>query len=144
MKEKKLAVPRTMRSGNWRPAFVTEETERTERTDEMETERTKNNDKAVLIQVEDNPDPKRKRTPRTLMKKYLDVIKESTDPETVFDEVIKQPVTIKLQDLLACSSTFVKLLFKEVSILKEEISMSSVRVSSIGLCQQNQEKTYTV
>jgi hypothetical protein len=71
--KEKLAVPRTMRSGNWRPAFVTEETERTERTDEMETDRTKNDDEAVLVQVKDNPEKKRK--PRTPKRKYLDIIK---------------------------------------------------------------------
>jgi len=49
----------------------------------------------VLVRVEDNP-KKRKRRLRTLKKKYLDVIKETTDLEAVFNEVIKQLVTIKL------------------------------------------------
>jgi hypothetical protein len=143
IKERKLAVPKTMRSGNWRPAFVTDETERTEgteRTEEMETDRMKNDDDAVLVRVEDNPEKKRKlRTPR---KKYLDIIKENTNPEAVFDEVMKQPVTIKLQDLLACSPTFAKLLFKSGISPKEEISMPSAKVGSIGLRHQHQEKTY--
>jgi hypothetical protein len=141
MKERKLTVPRTMRSGNWRPAFVTDEIERTERTEEIETDRMKNDDDAVLVQVKDNPEKKQKlRTPR---KKYLDIIKENTNPETVFDEVIKQPVMIKLQDLFTCSPMFTRLLFKGVTMLKEEISIPSAKVGSIGLCHRYQEKTYT-
>jgi hypothetical protein len=135
MKERKLAVPKAMRSGNWKPAMVEDDIE-------LDNNNDQKTEDAVLVQVKDNPEKKQK--PRTLKKKYLDVIKKSTDPETVFDKVMKQPVTIKLQDLLACSPTFVKLLFKEVSIPKEEISMSSAKVSSIGLCQKhrNQERTY--
>jgi hypothetical protein len=118
----------------------TERTERTERTDEIETDGMKNDDDAVLIQVKDNPEKKQKlRTPR---KKYLDIIKENTNPETVFDEVMKQPVMIKLQDLLACSPMFTKLLFKDMTMPKEEISIPSVKIDSIGLCHQHQEKTY--
>jgi len=52
-------------------------------------------EEAVLVRVEDNL-KKRKRRLRTLKKKYLDVIKETTDLEAVFNEVIKQLVTIKL------------------------------------------------
>ena len=121
-KERKLAVPRAMRSGEWKPAIVTEDMEVD---DEKEEE-------AVLVRVEDNPE-KKKRTPRARKKKYLDVIKESVDPEAIFDEVMKQPVTIKLQDLLACSPTFAKLLFKGATIPREEISMPSTEVGSIRL-----------
>ena len=71
--------------------------------------------KVVLVKVEDNPDTACKKQ-RTLKKRYLDVIQDTTDLEAVFDRVIKQLVTIKLQDLLACSLTFAKLLFKRVSI----------------------------
>jgi len=52
-------------------------------------------EEAVLVWVEDNP-KKKKRRLRTSKKKYLDVIKETTDLEAVFNEVIKQLVTIKL------------------------------------------------
>jgi len=62
----------------------------------------------------------------------LDVIKETTDLEAVFDEVIKQLVTIKLQDLLACSLTFAKLLFKGVSI-REAVDVLAASVRSIGV-----------
>src|SRR6202035_5380324 len=96
-KERKLAVPKAMRSSNWKPAMVEDDIE-LDNNNDQKTEDT------VLIQVEDNPEKKQK--PRTLKKKYMDVIKESTDSEAVFDKVIKQPVTIKLQDLLAYSSTF--------------------------------------
>jgi hypothetical protein len=72
----------------------------------------------------------------------LDVIKENVDPEAIFDEVMKQPVTIKLQDLLACSPTFAKLLFKGATSPKEEISTRFAEVGSIGLRQRNQEKAY--
>ena len=111
-KEKKLAVPKAMRSGNWKPAMVEED---------MELDNEDPKEDAVLVQVEDNPEKKQK--PRTPKRKYLDIIKESTDPETVFGKVIKQLVTIKLQDLLACSPTFAKLLFKGVASPREEISM---------------------
>jgi hypothetical protein len=72
-------------------------------------------DKAVLVKVDDNLEAvyKRQRIPK---KRYLDVIKDATDTETVFDKVIKQLVTIKLQDLLACSFAFTKLLFKSVLV----------------------------
>jgi hypothetical protein len=98
---------------------------------ELDDEETKE-EEVVLVRVEDNLE-KKKRPPRVRKKKYLDVIKESMDPEAIFDEVIKQLVTIRLQDLLACSPTFVKLLFKSVASLKEEISMPSAKVGSIGL-----------
>jgi len=60
------------------------------------------------------------------------VIKETTDLEAVFDEVIKQLVTIKLQDLLACSPTFTKLLFKGVSI-REAADVPAASVGSVGV-----------
>jgi len=60
------------------------------------------------------------------------VIKETTDLEAVFNEVIKQLVTIKLQDLLACSPTFTKLLFKGVSI-REAVDVLAVSVRSIRI-----------
>jgi hypothetical protein len=131
-KERKLVVPRAMRSGEWKPAIVTED---------MEVDDEDSKEEAILVRVEDNPE-KKKRAPRTRKKKYLDVIKESVDPEAIFDEVMKQPVTIKLQDLLACSPTFAKLLFKGATIPKEEISIPSAEVGSIGLRQRNQEKAY--
>jgi hypothetical protein len=59
-------------------------------------------DKAVLVKVEDNLEAVRKRQ-RTPRKQYLDVIKDATDTKAVFDEIIKQLVTIKLQDLLGQS-----------------------------------------
>jgi hypothetical protein len=66
------------------------------------------------VKVKDNLDVRKKqRTPR---KRYLDVIRDATDIEAVFDRVIKQLVTIKLQDLLACSPAFTKLLFKTVLV----------------------------
>ena len=52
-------------------------------------------EEVVLVQVENNP-KKKKRQLRTLKKKYLDIIKEITDLEAVFNKVIKQLVTIKL------------------------------------------------
>jgi len=72
-------------------------------------------DEVVLVKVEDNLRAvcKKQRTPR---KRYLDVIRDATNLKAVFDKVIKQLVTIKLQDLLACSPTFAKLLFKSVLV----------------------------
>jgi hypothetical protein len=61
---------------------------------ELDDEETKE-EEVVLVRVEDNPE-KKKRTPKARKKKYLDVIKENVDPEAIFDEVIKQLVTIKL------------------------------------------------
>jgi hypothetical protein len=71
--------------------------------------------KAVLVKVKNNLKVVYKRQ-RTLRKRYLDIVQDATDPEVVFDKVIKQLVTIKLQDLLACSLTFTKLLFKSVLV----------------------------
>jgi len=52
-------------------------------------------DKATLVKVKDNPESTYKKQ-RTLKKQYLDVLQDTTDPEAVFGEVIKQLVTIKL------------------------------------------------
>ena len=120
-KERKLAVPRAMRSSEWKPAIVTEDMEVDEDLKE----------EAVLVRVENNPEKKKR--PRVQKKKYLDIIKESMNPEAIFGEVMKQPVTIKLQDLLACSPTFAKLLFKGATSPKEEISTRFAEVGSIGL-----------
>ena len=84
---------------------------------------------------------KKKRQLRTLKKKYLDVIKETTDLEAAFNEVMKQLVTIKLQDLLACSPTFAKLLFKSVSI-REAVDVLAAGVGPVGVCWYKKEKTY--
>jgi hypothetical protein len=72
-------------------------------------------DEAVLVKVEDNLEAvcKRQKIPK---KQYLDVIRDTTDTKTVFDKVIKQLVMIKLQDLLACSLAFTKLLFRSVLV----------------------------
>ena len=65
---------------------------------------------------------------RTLRKRYLDIIKDATNLEAIFDKVIKQLVTIKLQDLLAYSPTFAKLLFKSVLVQTE----AKVLTASVG------------
>ena len=70
---------------------------------------------AVLVKVEDNLEAACKKQ-RTLRKWYLDIIKDATNAKAVFNKVIKQLVTIKLQDLLACSLAFTKLLFKTILI----------------------------
>ena len=88
-RERQLAVPKTIRTGEWKPATVTDVTDEGIKVDQEPT------DEAVLIRVKDNP-AKPKRQQRTPKKRYLDIIKETTNSETVFDEVIKQPVTIKL------------------------------------------------
>jgi len=121
-----------MRTGEWKPATVTDVTN-----EDMELDAP--TDKAVLVKVEDNPDTacKRQRTPK---KRYLDVIRDTTDPEAVFDKVIKQLVTIKLQDLLACSPTFAKLLFKRVSI-QEVAEVLAASVGSIRT-RQRTERAY--
>jgi len=123
-KERKLAVPKIVRPSEWKPATVTDVTDEGIEVDPEPAE------EAVLVRVEDNP--KKKRRPRTPKKKYLDVIKETTDPEAVFNEVIKQLVTIKLQDLLACSPTFAKLLFKGVSI-REAADVPAASIRSVGV-----------
>jgi hypothetical protein len=107
LKEQKLVVLKTIRLGNWKLATIIDVIDEGMEIDESTEE-------AVLIKVESNP--KKKRQLRTLKKKYLDVIKEATNPEAVFREVIRQLVTIKLQDLLVCSPTFAKLLFQGVPV----------------------------
>jgi len=88
LKERKLAVLKIVRLREWKPATVTDVTDEGIEVDLELVE------EAVLVRVEDNP--KKKRRLRTPKKKYLDVIKETIDLEAVFDEVIKQLVTIKL------------------------------------------------
>jgi Aspartyl protease len=85
--------------------------------------------------VENNPRAayKRQRVPK---KQYLDMIQDNTDPETVFGEVMKQLVTIKLQDLLACSLAFTKLLFKGVPVQAEVLTAS---VGSIRTRQRTEQ-----
>jgi len=133
-KEQKLAVLKIVRPREWKPATVTDVTDKGIEVDPEPAE------EAVLVRVEDNP-KKKKRRLRTPKKKYLDVIKETTDLEAVFNKVIKQPVTIKLQDLLACSPTFAKLLFKGVSI-REAADVPAASVGSIRV-RHRKEKTYT-
>jgi len=87
-KERKLAVLKIVRPSEWKLATVIDVTDEGI---EVDLEPAK---EAVLVRVKDNP--KKKRRLRTSKKKYLDVIKETTDLEAVFDEVIKQLVTIKL------------------------------------------------
>jgi hypothetical protein len=86
-------------------------------------------EEAVLVKVKANLDVCKKQ--KTLKKQYLDIIKDATDLETVFDKVIKQLVTIKIQDLLACFLAFTKLLFKTMLVQAEAevltISVKSVR-----------------
>jgi hypothetical protein len=86
-------------------------------------------DKAVLVKVEDNLGAACRRQ-RVLKKRYLDIIQDNTNLETVFGKVLKQLVTIKLQDLLACSSAFTKLLFKGV-LVQTEAKVLTVSVGSI-------------
>jgi hypothetical protein len=121
-----------MRTWKWKPATVTEVTD-----EDMEPDGPTN--EAVLVKVEDNPEAVRKRQ-RTPKKRYLDVIRDTTDPEAVLDRVMKQPVTIKLQDLLACSPTFAKLLFKSVSI-QEAAEVLAANVRSIR-SRQRTERAY--
>jgi hypothetical protein len=79
------------------------------------------------VKVKDNLDVRKKQ--RTLRKQYLDIIKDATDTKAVFDKVIKQLVTIKLQDLLACSFAFTKLLFRSVPIQTQaKVLTASVRL----------------
>jgi len=78
-----------VRPSKWKPATVIDVTDEGI---EVDLELAK---EAVLVRVKDNP-KKRKRQLRTSKKKYLDVIKETMDLEAVFNEVIKQLVTIKL------------------------------------------------
>jgi len=71
--------------------------------------------KAVLVKVKDNLEAAYRKQ-RTLRKQYLDIIRNTINAKAVFDKVIKQLVTIKLQDLLACSLAFTKLLFKTILV----------------------------
>jgi hypothetical protein len=95
---------------------------------------------AVLVKVEDNLEAACRKQ-RTLRKRYLDIIRDATNAEAVFDRVIKQLVTIKLQDLLACSLAFTKLLFKTVPVQAE----AEVPTTSIGSIKSRQrtEQAYT-
>jgi len=88
LKEQKLAVLKIVRLKEWKLATVTDVTDEGIEVDLEPAE------EAVLVRVKDNP--KKKRRLRTSKKKYLDVIKETTDLKAVFNEVIKQLVTIKL------------------------------------------------
>jgi hypothetical protein len=106
--ERRLAVPKTIRTGDWKPATVTDVTD-----EDMELDAPTG--EAVLVKVEDNPEAARRKQ-RTPRKRYLDIIRDATNAEAVFDRVIKQLVTIKLQDLLACSLAFTKLLFKTILV----------------------------
>jgi hypothetical protein len=128
--EQRLAVPKTMQTREWKLTTVTDVTDKDMELDAL-------TDKAVLVKVKDNPEAVRKRQ-RTLRKQYLDVIKDATDTKAVFDRIIKQLVTIKLQDLLACSLTFARLLFKTVPVqTKAEVLTASV--GSIRLKQRTEQ-----
>ena len=131
--KRRLAVPKTMRTGEWKPATVTDVTDKGMELDEP-------TDEAVLIKVEDNPRAVCKKQ-RTLKKRYLDVLQDATDAEAVFDRVMEQLVTIKLQDLLACSPTFAKLLFRTVPV-QAEAEVLTASVGSIRTRWQRTERAY--
>ena len=88
------------------------------------------------MKVKDNPDVRKKQ--RTLRKQYLDIIRDATDTKAVFDKVIKQLVTIKLQDLLACSLAFTKLLFRSVPV-QTQAKVLTVSVKSIKSRQRTKQ-----
>jgi hypothetical protein len=92
------------------------------------------------VKVEDNLGTacRRQRVPK---KRYLDMIQDNTNLETVFGKVLKQPVTIKLQDLLACSLAFTKLLFKSVPV-QAEAEVPTTSVGSIKAHRQRTEQAY--
>ena len=71
--------------------------------------------KAVLVKVKNNLEAAYRKQ-RTLRKRYLNIIRDATNAKAVFDKVIKQLVTIKLQDLLVYSFAFTKLLFKTILV----------------------------
>ena len=134
-REQKLAVSKTLQSSRWKLATVIDVTDK-----DIEVNNTQEPiEEVILVKVKDNP--KRIRQLKTLKKKYLDVIKETIDLKAVFNKVIKQLVTIKLQDLLACSPTFAKLLFKGVSI-QEAADVLAASIGSVGV-QHKKERTYT-
>jgi hypothetical protein len=62
------------------------------------------------------------------------MIQDNTNPKTVFGKVLKQLVTIKLQDLLACSFAFTKLLFKGVLVQTK----AKVLTTSVGSIKSRQ------
>jgi hypothetical protein len=94
-------------------------------------------DKAVLVKVKNNLGVACKRQ-RVLKKRYLDMIQDNTNLETVFGKVLKQLVTIKLQDLLACSLAFTKLLFKGV-LVQAEAKVLTANVRSIKARQRTEQ-----
>jgi hypothetical protein len=124
--KRRLAVPKTIQTRDWKPATVTDVTD-----EDMELDAPIG--EAVLVKVEDNPEAacRKQRTPR---KRYLNIIRDATNAKAVFDRVMKQPVTIKLQDLLACSPAFTKLLFKTVPVQAE----AEVPTASIGSIKSRQ------
>jgi hypothetical protein len=84
------------------------------------------------VKVKDNPDVRKRQ--RTLRKRYLDIIRDATDAEAVFNRVMKQLVTIKLQDLLVCSPAFTKLLFRSVPVQTQ----AEVLTASVGSIKSRQ------
>jgi len=92
---------------------------------------------AVLVKVEDNLEAACRKQ-KTLRKRYLNIIRDATNTEAVFDRVIKQLVTIKLQDLLACSLAFTKLLFKTV-LVQAEAEVLTASIGSIKLRQRTKQ-----
>ena len=93
--------------------------------------------KAVLVKVKDNLKVVCKRQ-RILKKQYLDVIKDATNAKAVFNKVIKQLIIIKLQDLLACSLAFIKLLFKSV-LVQTQAKVLTISVRLIKLRQRTKQ-----
>jgi hypothetical protein len=92
------------------------------------------------VKVEDNLGAVCKKQ-RTLRKRYLNIIRDATNPKAVFDKFIKQLVTIKLQDLLASSLAFAKLLFKSV-LVQTEAEVPTASVGSIGTRKQRTKQAY--
>jgi hypothetical protein len=102
---------------------------------DIEVNTQKPTEEAVLIKVKNNLDVHKRQ--RTLRKQYLNIIRDTTNAEAVFDKVIKQLVTIKLQDLLACFLAFTKLLFRSV-LVQTQAKVLTVSIRSIKLRQRTE------
>jgi Aspartyl protease len=89
--EKDLAVPKTTRQGNYVPPTITED-------HEME------------VEVVDNPNMDKKRAPRVVRPKYLDILMGQTDPEDILNNLLEQTVSLKIKDILGTSQALARIL----------------------------------
>ena len=134
--EKKYAVGKSLRSGTWVPATVTDITEEVGTTEDMEVEE----DDAPVgpVNVESVKKPRVTRAPLVQRRKFMDYLKETSSTESLLNEIMDQCVSVRLRDIMTSSESLMKLMFKGIPKKDEDVVIAKVGNMSV----RRAERTY--